>query len=66
MPSKKVEAKAKAEMQESGEPARANMDSRFLGLIVVPKNQIAKIEVEERRDELATATQAMSIKGQVG
>jgi hypothetical protein len=64
LPNKKAEAKAKAEMKQSGAPAQANMDSRFLGLIVIPKHQIAKIEVEERRDELASATQAMSIGGQ--
>ena len=62
MPSARAEAEAKERMQRTGEPARADMSSRFLGLIVVPKHQVAKIEVEERRDELASATQAMSIR----
>ena len=62
MPSAKEEAEAKQRMQQTGKSARAYMTSRFLGLIVVPKHQISKIEVEERRDELAHATQAMSIE----
>ena len=38
-------------MRQTGEAAKADMTSRFMGLIVVPKNQIVKIELEERRSE---------------
>ena len=64
MPSAKAEAKAKDHMQQTGEPARADMASRVLGLIVVSKHQIAKIEGEERRDELASSTQALAISNE--
>lgn len=50
-PSKKAEAEALEQMQQSGEPSKADMTSRFMGLIVVPKHQIEKIELEEKRSE---------------
>lgn len=39
------------QMRETGETSKANMTSRFMGLIVVPKHQIVKIELEEKRSE---------------
>ncbi|RMZ78146.1 hypothetical protein DV738_g4052, partial [Chaetothyriales sp. CBS 135597] len=48
-PSAEAEALAKQHSQVTGGgPARANMTSRFLGLIVVPKQQITSIGLEER------------------
>lgn len=49
MPSKSAEEKAIAEAQATGRPAKADMTSRFVGLIVVPGKQIVKIELEESR-----------------
>ncbi|RMZ88336.1 hypothetical protein DV736_g4440, partial [Chaetothyriales sp. CBS 134916] len=48
-PSAKAQALAKERSQLTGDPARANMTSRFLGLIVVPKHQITSIGLEEQR-----------------
>lgn len=49
MPSKVAEDKAIAEAVATGKPARANMTSRFVGLIVIPGKQIVKMELEESR-----------------
>lgn len=49
MPSKAAEASARAEAAYTGKPAKANMTSRFVGLIVIPGHQISKMEVEESR-----------------
>ncbi|ETN38514.1 uncharacterized protein HMPREF1541_06549 [Cyphellophora europaea CBS 101466] len=48
-PSAKEEAKAIEEAAQSGKPVKADMTSRFLGLVTVGKEQIVKIELEERR-----------------
>ncbi len=57
MPSKSAEEKAMAEAQATGKPAKADMTSRFVGLIVVPGDQTVKIELEESRlASTATAT----------
>lgn len=50
MPSKAAEEAAIEKAKETGQPARADMTSRFVGLIVVPGKQIAKMEVEDKRD----------------
>lgn len=49
MPSKAAEGKAIAEAAATGKPAKANMTSRFVGLIVIPGKQIIKMELEESR-----------------
>lgn len=49
MPSETAQSAA-VQSQGEGEarPPRADMSSRFLGLVVIPGQQIMKIEVEER------------------
>ncbi|RMD43935.1 hypothetical protein DV735_g1217, partial [Chaetothyriales sp. CBS 134920] len=54
LPSAKAEALAKQESQLAGGPARANMTSRFLGLIVVPKQQVISIGLEQRPPKFGT------------
>lgn len=49
MPSKAAEEKAIAEAVATGKPAKADMTSRFVGLIVVPGQQIVKMALEESR-----------------
>lgn len=49
MPSKTVEAKAIADASTTGRPAKADMTSRFVGLIVIPGEQIVKIDLEESK-----------------
>lgn len=59
MPSKTAAEKAIAEAVATGKPARADMTSRFVGLIVIPGKQITKMELEESRiPGPATASQA--------
>lgn len=36
--------------KETGNSSRADMTSRFVGLIVIPGKQIAKMEVEDKRE----------------
>ena len=50
MPSQAAEEAAIQQAMATGQTARADMTSRFVGLIVVPGKQITKVEVEERRD----------------
>lgn len=50
MPNKATEAAAIKAVRASGQTTRADMISRFVGLIVIPGKQIQKMEVEERRD----------------
>jgi N-alpha-acetyltransferase 38, NatC auxiliary subunit len=49
LPSKAAEQKALENAKSTGGVAKADMTSRFVGLIVIPGNQIIKMEVEERR-----------------
>lgn len=66
MPSKSAEEKALAEVQTTGKPAKANMTSRFVGLVVVPGHQIVKMELEENRipapSSAATFTPALTVR----
>lgn len=50
MPSHAMEQEALAKGQTTGQSSRVGMTSRFVGLIVIPGKQIAKMEVEERRE----------------
>ena len=50
MPTESEEKAAKEKAKATGQSARADMTSRFVGLIVIPGKQIAKMEVEERRE----------------
>lgn len=59
MPSKAAEEKAIEEAAATGKPVKADMTSRFVGLIVVPGHQIVKIELEETRT-MASASSAMA------
>lgn len=58
MPSSAAEASARAEAASTGKSAKANMTSRFVGLIVVPGHQITKMEVEESRLTALTSSSA--------
>ena len=49
MPSKSAEEKALAEAQATGKPPKADMTSRFVGLIVVPGLQIVEVKLEETK-----------------
>lgn len=68
MPSKAAEEKAILEAKTTGKPAKADMTSRFVGLIVVPGKQIVKMELEESRTIAPTtpgtgsSTPALSIR----
>lgn len=49
MPTERAKKEA-VERQQAGQGAgKADMTSRFLGLVVVPGQHIAKLEVEERK-----------------
>ncbi|KEF62975.1 uncharacterized protein A1O9_00950 [Exophiala aquamarina CBS 119918] len=50
MPSKAAEQDAIEATRATGKASKADMTSRFVGLIVIPGKQIAKMEVEDRRD----------------
>ncbi|KIW61938.1 hypothetical protein PV05_02004 [Exophiala xenobiotica] len=50
MPSRGSERAAIDKLKISGQTSRADMTSRFVGLIVVPGKQIAKLEVEDKRE----------------
>lgn len=50
-PSKKAEVAAVEQVAKTGASSKADMTSRFMGLIVVPKHQIVRVELEERRNE---------------
>ena len=50
-PSEKAKEAAIEQLQQTGEPTEADMTSRFMGLIVIPKHQIVKIDLEGRRSE---------------
>ena len=58
MPSEAAEETAKKEAKLTGKPARADMTSRFVGLIVVPGKQIVKMELEESRVMAPTTAHA--------
>jgi N-alpha-acetyltransferase 38, NatC auxiliary subunit len=61
-PSKKAEAAAIEQAATTGESAEADMTSRFMGLIVIPKHHIVKIELEERRSEPGVVNQDIPIR----
>ena len=50
MPTQTAEKAAVEKMKATGQASKADMTSRFVGLIVIPGKQIAKMEVEERRE----------------
>jgi len=58
MPSEAAEETAKREAKLTGKPTRADMTSRFVGLIVVPGKQIVKMELEESRMTAPTTAHA--------
>ncbi|KAJ4506382.1 hypothetical protein HRR83_003075 [Exophiala dermatitidis] len=62
MPSKSTEKAAINEVKATGRPIKADMTSRFVGLIVIPGKQIMKMEVEEKRDWPAGGGQPLSIR----
>ncbi|EXJ81422.1 hypothetical protein A1O3_07714 [Capronia epimyces CBS 606.96] len=62
MPPKASEKAAIDEVKATGQPRRADMTSRFVGLIVIPGKQIAKMEVEEKRDWPGSSGQPFSIR----
>jgi len=60
MPSKYAEQQALAQAKATGKPAKADMTSRFVGLIVVPGTQTVKVALEESR--LSTSAPALAIR----
>lgn len=68
MPSADAERRAREEAQTTGLPSRADMTSRFVGLIVIPGHQIVKVMLEEvdytapRLGEVAQPGGALSIR----
>jgi N-alpha-acetyltransferase 38, NatC auxiliary subunit len=60
MPSPAAEKAAIEKTKATGQTSKADMTSRFVGLIVVPGKQIAKIEVEEKREW--SANQSLSVR----
>lgn len=52
-PSAKEEARLIEEAKIAGKPVKADMTSRFLGLVTIGRAQIVKIELEERRSDLS-------------
>ena len=56
MPSKSAEQKALAEAEATGKAGKADMTSRFVGLIVVPGHQIAKVALEESKFSATTSS----------
>ena len=63
MPSKAAQQKAVTETTATGKTAKANMTSRFVGLIVVPGHQIVKVEVEEHAPVIASGAVASGAAG---
>ncbi len=49
-PSQAPEHAAVEKLKATGQASRADMTSRFVGLIVIPGKQISQVEVEERRE----------------
>lgn len=49
MPSKATERAAVEKLKATGQASKADMTSRFVGLIVIPGKQIVKMEVEDTR-----------------
>lgn len=63
MPSKAAEKTVIDEVKATGQPGRADMTSRFVGLIVIPGKLITKLEVEEKRDWPGSSSrQSLSIR----
>ena len=60
MPSGAVEKAAIEKLEATGQASKADMASRFVGLIVIPGKQIARMEAEERRDW--PSSQSLSIR----
>ncbi|KAH0835963.1 LSM domain-containing protein 1 [Fonsecaea pedrosoi] len=60
MPSRAAEKAAIDKLKTTGQPSRVDMTSRFVGLIVIPGKQIAKMEVEEKREW--PGSQSLSIR----
>ncbi|OAP62267.1 hypothetical protein AYL99_04470 [Fonsecaea erecta] len=60
MPSMAAEIVAVEKLKATGQATRVDMTSRFVGLIVIPGKQIAKMEVEEKREW--PSSQSLSIR----
>jgi small nuclear ribonucleoprotein (snRNP)-like protein len=61
MPTEKAQKRAEAELAAGRGNGRADMTSRFVGLIVIPGKEITKIEVEEPRPVQSQA--ALPLRG---
>ncbi|KIW98947.1 uncharacterized protein Z519_00610 [Cladophialophora bantiana CBS 173.52] len=60
MPSRTAAKAAIEKLKTTGQASRVDMTSRFVGLIVIPGKQIAKVEVEEKREW--PSNQSLSIR----
>lgn len=54
-PSAKEEARLIEEAKLAGKSVKADMTSRFLGLVTLGRTQIVKIELEERSSDLSNS-----------
>ncbi|KIX00471.1 uncharacterized protein Z518_10611 [Rhinocladiella mackenziei CBS 650.93] len=61
MPSNAAEKAAREIVRTTGQASRADMTSRFVGLIVIPGKEIAKMEVEGKRD-WPSSGQSLSVR----
>lgn len=62
MPTEKAQRRAETELEAGRGNGRADMTSRFVGLIVVPGKEITKIELEEPRPLQVPASLPMRTK----
>ena len=60
MPSQSAEKAPVEKMKATGQASRADMTSRFVCLIVIHGKQIAKMEVEEKRE--SPSGQSLSVR----
>jgi len=60
MPSETAKKEAIERSKSTGQPGKADMTSRFVGLIVIPGHQIVKMEVEEKREW--SGNQSLSVR----
>ena len=61
-PSAKEELRLIEEAKLAGKSVKADMTSRFLGLVTIGPRQVVKIELEERRTDISSQTLPLRVK----
>ena len=61
-PSAKEELRLIEEAKLAGKSVKADMTSRFLGLVTIGPLQVVKIELEERRTDISSQTLPLRVK----